>query len=266
MNGKYGKGLKPSHPSKLGLGHPTHLLGAVELPREASVELPPAVDQGQSSSCTGNSSAVAICEAMTRAAKLPPGQWVELPSRLFLYFHGRALEGNTNYDDGAALSDIFDGASKLGVPPESAWTFSDDVSKVVAQPSWESYRAAADQRVVSGAWRILSTGAQRVRDVQAAIASGNTVVLGTELDAAFENLGPNDVWPGVTGQVIGGHAVVAHKYRTAPSGLIEIALRSSWTPSFADNGSAWVKAAAIESHNCSDLWVVSLIPTYSAAA
>lgn len=265
MAGKYGKGCIPSEDHKVGLGHPSHLLGAA-LPSSASVPLPPPVDQGQSSSCTGNSSAVAICAAMSRAKGLPEGEFVELPSRLFLYFGARALEGNTGADDGAQIADIFDAASKLGVPPESAWTFSDDLAKITANPDWMSYTRAADQRVLQGAWRIRSIGSQRVRDVRAAIAGGNAVVLGTLLDQAFEDMGPSDVWPGVSGEVIGGHAIVACGFRTNAQGGTEFQLQNSWSAAWCDGGKCWISSDAVASSNCSDLWLVQTVQAYSEAA
>lgn len=264
MAGQFGKGLIASPEHKLGLGHPHHLMGAAELPREASISLPPPVHQGRSNSCTGNSSAVAICQAMTERANLPAGQWTELPSRLFLYFHARALFGETNYDDGAMLTDVFEAARQLGVPRESAWPFSDDISKIAAQPTWDAYRAAADQRIVSGAYRITTKGMGRTYDVRAALAAGNPVVLGTMLDMAFEDLVPGQVWPGVTGDPVGGHAILCCGYRTNEAGAVEFKLQNSWGPEWCESGACWISQDAIASKNCSDLWIVDTVAPYSA--
>jgi len=254
--GRYGKGHIPSPPHKFGLGHPKAMLAAAAAPLSAAVPMPPVVDQVQTSSCTGNAFAVATQEAMTRTANLP--QWVPLPSRLFPYYGARALEGTTGEDSGAMLSDIFAEAARMGVPPESMWTFSEDLAKITAAPDWEAIRAAADQRIVKGAWRIQSIGSSRINDVKAAIAAGNPVVWGTELDMAFEELGPTDVWPGVTGEIIGGHAMVLHKY----DGDV-FWTRSSWGAGFADAGSARIRASAVGSPNASDFWVVEMVPAYS---
>jgi hypothetical protein len=256
--GRYGKGHIPSPPHKMGLGHPSTFLAAAPAVTSAAVPMPPVVDQLQTSSCTGNSSAVAIQEAMSKGAAFPPGQWAPLPSRLFLYYGARALEGSTGEDSGAMISDIFAEAARMGVPPESFWTFSEDLTKITAAPDWAAIRAAADQRIVTGAFRIMSSGQQRVADVKAAIASGSPVVWGTELDMAFEELGPTDVWPGVTGDVIGGHAMILHRF----DGDV-FWTRSSWGTGFADVGSARISAAAVASPNASDFWIVAMAPNYS---
>jgi hypothetical protein len=237
-----------------------HLRAVSSVPYAAAVALPPPVDQGQTSSCTGNASAMAFCEAMTNVANLPAGQWVELPSRLALYYAARALRGSAANDDGAYLSDVFEGARLIGVGPESAWSFSDDIAKVTSQPDWGYMRRAADQRVTTGAWRITSSGSQRLQDVKAAIATGSTVVWGSRLDEAFLDLPSGSVWPGVRGSVIGGHAMVLFKYE----GDVFWS-RSSWGD-WCEGGSARVAAAAVASPDASDFWVVAMAKDYSRAA
>lgn len=265
-----GKGYKPSPPDAVGLGHPHHLLGATPLPSSAEAPTPPVIDQGQTSSCTGNSTAVAIQAAQSKALGLPAGQWSELPSRLQLYYDARAIENNTGADDGAAISDIFDAARVVGVCPESQWPFCTldadgtptNPQVITTQPDAEAYRAAADQKIVSGAYRITSEGVQRVQDIKAAIAAGHLVVWGTRLDQAFEELQPGDVWPGVTGADIGGHAMFLHAYAPYASGT-KFASRSSWGPDFADNGSAWVSDAAIIDANAQEFWVVAVVDPFA---
>lgn len=248
-------GWKPSPPNKVGLGPPHHLSALPPPPPAAEVALPPPVDQGGASSCTGNAGAVAICVAMAQGLGHPSGPWPELPSRLFLYYDARAAEGEANKDGGAYIHDIFEMAVNFGFPPESAWSYSDAFDKVIAQPDWEAYRAAADQRYVKGAYRITSAGAELIEDVKRAIAAGHPVVWGTELDQAFEDLAPGAVWPGVTGPVIGGHAMILHRY----DGDV-FWTRSSWG-NWCEGGSARISAAAVMSGG--DFWIVALAPEWS---
>lgn len=261
MSGRYGKGYKPSPPDKIGKGHPFGLLSAMAIPDTIDIELPPAVDQGGSQSCTGNASAVAICEAM-RTDKSEP--FPELPSRLFLYFNARASVGDQGDDGGAYVHAIFEEAAVLGYPPESAWTFSDQFARVTERPQWAAYRAAADQRMDLNleAYRLSSVGRARCDAVDRALASGYTVVFGTDVDEAFEALGALDVWPGIRGEVLGGHCMVIHRRRIRPTRR-QYALRSSWRASFADHGSAWVDEDAIASPHASDLWIVRVAKKYS---
>jgi hypothetical protein len=251
----YGKGYRPSPAHHLGLGHPEHL-SEVIIPRNAEVVMPACLDQGNTQSCTGNGGAVGIQVAMSHAANLDTGKFVPLPSRLFLYYHARFRIGEQSHDEGAMISDIFTSAAKLGVPPESAWTFSEALDKVTAQPSPDAYVQAADQKIdILGGWRITSTGSNKVRDVQRAIASDDPVVLGLQLDQAFEDLPAWTVWPGRTGAEIGGHCIVACAYRTTSSGRIEFKIHNSWGPGWCETGSCWVDSAAIESPEANDLWI-----------
>lgn len=243
----FGKGYRPSPMHKLGLGHPEHLLAAATIPTRAEVVMPPPVDQG----------AVAIQVAMAHSANLTTGKFLSLPSRLFLYFHARAVLGEIMADDGAILTDIFESAAKLGVPPESAWSFSEEMSKITAQPDWAAYTFAADQKIVKGAWRITSTGSRRVDDIKRAIAGDDTVVWGTQLDLAFEDLVAGQVWPGVRGQVVGGHAMVLHKY----DGDV-FWTRSSWGQ-WCEGGSARVSADAVASIHAADFWIVETVEPFA---
>ncbi len=248
-------GCKPSHPDKLGLGHWHNIVGA---PASGDVPLGPVLDQGASSSCTGNSTAVAIQARMPRQAD---GSFAPLPSRLFLYYFARAKEHDTANDDGAQIADVFAAAAALGVPPESAWTFSDDLPKIAAHPDYTAMFEAADQRILKGAYRITARGDQRIANVKAAIAIGHPVVWGTQLDDAFMNLSATDVWPGVKGPSIGGHAMVLHRF----DGDL-FWTRSSWGDGYADAGSARISAEAIASSDASDFWIVETAPKFSVIA
>lgn len=267
-------GYIPSPPSARGLGHPLHL-SAAPIPSEAAVSTP-VVDQLDLGACTGNSTAVGICTEVSKASGLPPGRWAELPSRLFLYFNARALESTTDQDAGAMISDIFDAAAKLGYPPESAWSYpprgsseEEQLAKCVTQPEAMAYHRAADQKLVRGAYRLASTGQQLSDDVARAIAAGSVVVWGTDLDQAFMNLEGMNVWPGVKGPIVGGHAMLLRAYKADPhrAGRRIYGSLSSWDTSFADGGTAWVSQDAIESHHASEFWIVSAaVPNFSEVA
>jgi Papain family cysteine protease len=259
----YGKGYRPSPSHHLGLGHPEHLSEAT-IPHNAEVVMPACLDQGNTQSCTGNGGAVVIQVAMSHAANLDTGKFVALPSRLFLYYHARFRIGEQSHDEGAMVSDIFTSAAKLGVPPESAWTFSEALDKITAQPDPDAYHQAADQKIeIAGGWRITSTGSNRVKDVQRAIASDDPVVLGLQLDQRFEDLLAGHVWPGRTGQSVGGHCIVASAYRTTSSGRIEFKIHNSWGTSWCEEGSCWVDSDAIASPEATDLWIADAVPVYS---
>ena len=62
--------------------------------------LPPVYDQGQSSSCTGNAIAAAVEYGMKAQSKKD-----FIPSRLFIYYNERLMEGTVAVDAGAEIRD-----------------------------------------------------------------------------------------------------------------------------------------------------------------
>lgn len=255
-------GHLPSPEEHVGLGPLMGLVSTAPIPKEAMEPLPAPLLQ-LFSDCVANAGAMAILHATWVALGRPIGQWPELPSRAWLYALARLNGGQQLTDDeGTYIFSLFQSVALVGYPRESQWAYGPD--HLSAKPDIDAVKNSADQRLVTGARRIISTGDQRVSDVATAIAGGSTVVLGTMLDQEFEYLGANDVWPGVTGTVIGGHAMVGHGYRTNSKGRLEFSLRSSWGDDFADKGSAWVSQDAVASRNMSDLWIVERATEYSA--
>jgi hypothetical protein len=201
---------------------------------------------------------------MAHAAGMPPGQFPERPSSLFFYYGARWYIGETDQDNGAEIHSIFDWAAKMGVCPASKWPFSDKIADVTRQPDITAFHAAADQKIVTGVWKISSSGTNRVDDVFRALGQGATVVWGTDLDNAVFDLenDPEGVWPGVKGAVVGGHAMVLHAGEPWKPGERRLLSRTSWGP-FAKDGSFWVSEKAVASTHASDFLVVQLAPNYS---
>jgi C1A family cysteine protease len=106
-------------------GPPDHLYTATLVQLET---LPPIVDlhgkcarvtydQGQLSSCTGNS--IACANQYDRAKqKYKPNFNL---SRLFIYYNERDMEGTIDSDSSAQIRDGIKSVSKLGDCPETAW-------------------------------------------------------------------------------------------------------------------------------------------------
>src|SRR5271165_1571544 len=74
---------------------------------------PPVYDQGQLGSCTANAIAGAV-EFDRKKQNLPDF----VPSRLFIYYNERAMEGTISSDSGAQIRDGIKSVAKIGAPPE----------------------------------------------------------------------------------------------------------------------------------------------------
>jgi C1A family cysteine protease len=118
---------------------------AAKLP--ASVDLragcSPVYDQGGLGSCTANAIAAAI-EFDQRKQKLAT---LFQPSRLYIYYNERALEGTTASDSGAMLRDGIKTVASQGACPETMWPY--DESKFADAPPTPCYKFGKAHPAVS---------------------------------------------------------------------------------------------------------------------
>ena len=114
----------------------------------ASVDLvpkcPPVYDQGELGSCTGNAIAAAIQFDRIRQDQ-PLGREL-VPSRLFIYYNERVIEGTVDQDAGAMIRDGMKSVAKQGAPHERLWPYV--ISKFRTKPSPASYEDAAKHPAV----------------------------------------------------------------------------------------------------------------------
>src|SRR5262249_21513787 len=80
---------------------------------------PPVYDQGQLGSCTGNAIAGAIHFDRVKQHKTPDF----VPSRLFIYYNEREMEGTVSSDAGAQIRDGIKSVSERGDCPETQWPY-----------------------------------------------------------------------------------------------------------------------------------------------
>jgi C1A family cysteine protease len=84
---------------------------------DLSSQCPPVYDQGQLGSCTANAIAAAF-----EFTELKEQQQSEFrPSRLFIYYNERLMEGTINSDSGAQIRDGIKSVATVGVCPEPDW-------------------------------------------------------------------------------------------------------------------------------------------------
>jgi len=200
---------------------PQGLPSAVDLRSEC----PPVYDQGQLGSCTGNAIAGAI-EFDQRKQGAPEFA----PSRLFIYYNERAIEGTINQDAGAQIRDGIKSVATLGAPPETDWPY--DITKFSQQPPGQAYQDAK-QDIVSSYARV----AQSLTQMQGCLAAGYPFVFGFTVYESFESdaVASTGVvpMPASGERVLGGHAVAAVGYNNATRSFI---VRNSWGPGWGAKG------------------------------
>ena len=104
-----------------------------------------------------------------------------VPSRLFIYYNERVIEGHVNEDFGAQIRDGVKVVHKLGAPPETDWPY--DISKFKDKPSPAVHsEALAGHRHVATA-RV----GQNLTNMRGCLAEGYPFVFGFTVYESFES-------------------------------------------------------------------------------
>ena len=222
-----------------------------------SVFTTPAYDQGELGSCTGNAIAAAVQFARQKEGASPDF----IPSRLFIYYNERDIEGTVDQDSGAQIRDGMKAVSKLGVCPETSspsqpYDCPYDVKTFTKRPSPPCYEFALAHQITSYR-RIL----QVLTQLRACLASGFPFVFGFTVYTSFES--PEVAKTGVVNlpasneEVLGGHAVLAMGYDDKDQRFI---VRNSWNTDWGQNGYFTMPYAYLtDPHLSSDFWTVRLV-------
>src|SRR5918912_2497020 len=114
-----------------------------DLPRNVDLrpDCPPVYDQGQLGSCTANAIGAAF-EFMQKKQQ----QQDFMPSRLFIYWNERKIEGTVDQDSGAMIRDGIKSVHKLGACSEDTWPY--DIARFTEKPPDRAYTEALDHQVI----------------------------------------------------------------------------------------------------------------------
>ncbi len=178
---------------------------------------PPVYDQGQLGSCTANAIAGAI--QFDRMKEHKPNF---VPSRLFIYYNERVIEGTVNTDSGAMIRDGIKSVAKQGDVPETEWPY--DIAKFAEKPPQKVYNDAKKYKVIQ-----YQRVSRNFIQMKGCLASGYPFVFGFSVYESFESQQVAQTgqvnMPGPNEQEIGGHAVLAVGYDDAQQRFI---VRNSW--------------------------------------
>jgi C1A family cysteine protease len=135
-------------------------------------QCPPVYDQGRIGSCAANGVAGALEFDMMKQ-----GLADFTPSRLFIYYNERAMEGSVGSDAGAYIRDGIKSVASQGDCPESMWTYDDTPAqpdgtfppgaKAATQPSQQCYDNAIHHKAMS-----YQSVDQNLADMKGCLASG----------------------------------------------------------------------------------------------
>jgi C1A family cysteine protease len=227
-----------------------------DLPPSADLraQCPPVYDQGQLGSCTANAIGAAI-EFDLKKQSLADAT----PSRLFIYYNERAIEGTVDSDSGAQIRDGIKAVNKQGACPEGMWPY--DIAKFAEKPSDDCYAAGLRCRAVSYS-RLVQTPGQ----MKGCLAAGYPFVFGFAVYESFESkeVAQSGVvpMPKPGERVLGGHAVMAVGYDDEQRNFI---VRNSWGSGWGQDGYFLMPYHYLHDPNlASDFWTVRMLSAPTA--
>ena len=210
---------------------------------------PAVYDQGMLGSCTANAIGAAI-----EFDRLKQSLADFVPSRLFIYYNERVIEGTVNLDSGAMIRDGIKSVASQGVCPEPEWPYV--IELFAEKPSAMAYTDAKSDRAVSYQSLI-----QDLNQMRGCLASGYPFIFGFTVYESFESPAVAQTghvpMPGPSERPVGGHAVLAVGYDDASQTFL---VRNSW-------GTGWGMAGyfampytyLIQPGLSEDLWTIRIV-------
>jgi C1A family cysteine protease len=212
-------------------------------------KMPAVYDQLQLGSCTANGIAGAV-QYERRRQNLGPDF---VPSRLFIYYNERAMEGTVGTDSGAMIRDGIKSVASQGVCPEMEWPYV--ISQFAVTPPSNCYGEAVRFRALS----YLSVP-QTVTQMKGCLAQGFPIIFGFTVYESFESDAVartgNVPFPGYNEAVLGGHCMLCVGFLDNYQYFI---CRNSWGPAWGASGYCYLPYSYLtDAALASDFWTIRL--------
>lgn len=244
-------GWIPDHPDFRDQTFSLQGILTVNVPKsiDLSAKLPPVWDQGMTNSCTAHAISAAILYSQVRQSLVSTN-----PSRLFIYFNERVLEGRAGIDGGASLRDGMKVINSQGYASEAVWPF--DAAKINTTPSAVAYLSGRRHKVLS-----YQTVIHSENFVKKTLAAGFPIALGLSVFESFETLAAMQTgiipMPDKSEGFLGGHAVTLVGYDDIKR-LFKF--RNSWGTSWGNKGYGYLPYDYIFNPGLAmDFWTVNQV-------
>lgn len=229
---------------------PQHIVAA---PLPANVDLrsqcPAVYDQMSLGSCTGQAIAAAIEFDREKENLL---DWI--PSRLFIYYNERVIEGTVKSDSGAQIRDVIKSVGDKGACSETTWPYK--IKRFATTPSPKAFEEALQHKAIS-----YQRVPQNLSQLKGCLAAGYPIVFGFTVYDSFESdeVAQTGILnlPTSGEQTVGGHAVLLVGYEDASQRFL---VRNSWGPNWGQKGYFTMPYAYVTNSNLADdFWKISTV-------
>jgi C1A family cysteine protease len=251
--GKHGLGWLPDIPDHRDrIYKPKAVKPTLKVARKVDLrqQCPPIYDQGQLGSCTANALAAAF-----DFDRRKEGKRFMTPSRLFIYWNERNIEGTVDSDAGAQIRDGVKVLVELGTSPESEWPY--NISKFTVKPPARAYTDALKNQALTYQ-RISRPVSDPASHMLACLNEGYPFVSGITVYESFESADTARTgvipMPSTSETMLGGHAILIVGYDLAKQHFI---CRNSWGTEWGDNGYCYMPFDYLASSSlASDIWLI----------
>jgi C1A family cysteine protease len=223
-----------------------------KLPKRADLRpyFPEVYNQGNINSCTANAIAAAIEFDEIKQKIDPPF----VPSRLFIYYNERAMEGHVDSDSGAQIRNGIKSVSKIGACKEKLWRYLENNLKI--KPPERCFRQAL--RYESVEYQKLE---HNLVHLKSCLASGFPFVFGIKVYSSFQSQRLRSTghleMPRQHEKFVGKHAVIAVGYDEGRKWFVA---RNSWGERWGMKGYFSLPYEYLLTRRLSaDFWTIRLI-------
>jgi C1A family cysteine protease len=254
-----GTGWRPQAPDIRDRPYAARLAAAPPAQYDLRPQMPPVYDQLRLESCTSNAVAAAMEYERDRQ-----GLSDFMPSRLFIWYIARAMEGHVSSNDGVYIRTAIKVVNREGACPETMWPYEPWMFAVT--PPKRCYVTAIADRLVK------YEAPHTLGDLKDAISSNIAVAFGFTL---YQSIYAQPVYetgvipmPQPDERPVGGHAVLAVGYSDSDSHVI---VRNSWSANWGDHGYGYMPYqyltgtptssddSRIDLYQTSDFWALELV-------
>ncbi len=213
-------------------------------------QCPEIYDQGQLGSCTANAISAAYEFDMMKEKE----EFIFTPSRLFIYYNERKMEGNVDEDAGAEIRDGIKSVNKQGIVDEQKWPYI--ISNFTDEPPKKLYEEAKHHLAVK-----YQRIQQNLEHMKECLNEGFPFVFGFIVYESFESEETTNtgimVMPKENERILGGHSCLVVGYDDDKKVFI---VRNSWSSYWGDYGYFYMPYEyMLNEEYCSDCWLIQRV-------